>query len=327
MKKILAICGPTGVGKTQVALMLAKKFNGELISADSRQIYKGLDVATGKDIETAIKKPLPWKEKSTNYYWELEGIPIYLLDVANIEDDFSAAKYKVLGARALEYVYSKNKLPIIVGGTGFYLKALLEKIPTLGIPPNQKLRSAYSNKSPGELLLLLSHLNPELAESLNPSERANKQRLIRRIEILQSGQTVTKESTAQPYDILYIGVTTSEENLRKKINARIDSWIDNMEKETEKIARNKVSWSYQSMNALGYKQWREYLEGRQTKEEAIKRWKIAEWHYAKRQITWFKKQKNINWVDVDDSRCEEKIEKLVRSWYNQTNGTNNRNLS
>ena len=322
-QKLLVICGPTGVGKTALGIELAKKFNGEIVSADSRQIYKRLDIATGKDIAGGERrKLLPYKEEGIEYYWEIKGIPIYLLDVVDPEENFSVAQYHQLATRAINYIQTVKKLPIIVGGTGLYVRSLLQNIQTLGIPPNESLRLAYKEKSANELFMILSRLNLELANSLNESEKSNKQRLIRRIEIAQSDpQLVELAKAAQ--NVLQLSLTAPYPILKQKIYERIDQWVaQGAEKEIEKLLRSGVGWEDQSMSSLGYKEWESYFKGEKTKDEAVTNWKAKEWQYAKRQLTWFKKDLATAWFDVTDPNYPLNVEEAVKNWYNGAGAEN-----
>ncbi len=330
LPKLLIICGPTGVGKTALGIDIAKKFDGELVSADSRQVYRGLDIATGKDIGGGERKKLPFREEGTEYFWEVEGIPIYLLDLVDPEESFSVAQYYQLATRAINYIRSVKKLPIVVGGTGLYIKSLLENLQTLGIPPNLGLRTAYEGKTAGQLLMILARLNPDLANSLNESEKSNKQRLIRRIEVAQHSGVMEPAWAVADFNprpsqrrlksantaVLQIALTAPYPILKERIFTRIDEWVKlGAEAEIEKLVKKGLAWENQSMSSLGYKEWKPYFEGIKTKEEVISEWKTKEWQYAKRQITWFKKDKNILWLKITDSGWQSRIEKMVKKWY------------
>lgn len=300
--RLLIICGPTGVGKTDLGIKLAKKFNGEIVSADSRQVYRGLDVATGKGIKGG------------------EGVPIYLLDVVDPRDNFSVAQYYQLATRAIDHIRSAKKIPIIVGGTGLYIKSLLGDIQTLGVPPNQSLRMAYEGKTAAELFMILTRLSPELANSLNESEKSNKQRLIRRIEIAQSAEALQPTAyQPQPDNVLQLALTAPYPILKQRIFDRIDQWVaQGAEKEIKKLLKSGIDWNNQSMSSLGYKEWEPYFKGEKTKEEIIANWKTKEWQYAKRQITWFKKDPTILWFNITDHNYPQNVETVVKNWYNKS---------
>ena len=261
MNKVLIICGPTATGKTKLALELAKKFNGELINADSRQVYVGLDALTGKDRSVEI--------------------PIWLYDVADKE--FSVAHFVHLAREAIETIQSRGKLAIVVGGTGFYLRALTESIDTLSIPPNWKLRRQLETLSVEELQ---KRVDRKRLEKMNDSDRKNPRRLIRAIEV--AGRP---GKAAQPtYDAVWIGLTAPLPVLKQRIEERIKERFD---KATREIKDDLPT-------ILGLNIVRKFIGGEIGKEEAIAKWTQLEYQYAKRQMTWFRKQKQIAWYTIPD---------------------------
>lgn len=299
--KLLVIVGPTAVGKTELALDLAKKFGGELISADSRQVYRKMDIATGKE-----------KERYKN-------VPVYLIDVVGPKESFSVAQFTMMAEKVIVDIHKRGKLPILVGGTGLYIKAVIDGIDTIGVPPNQPLRAAYARKTTDELFEVLLHLNPELASRLNPSERKNKQRLIRKIEIEQKQSKFKyKSKKKREFDVLFVGLTAAKDVLKERIWKRVDGWVkEGIEKEIKSLLDSGVTWQNQSMSALGYRQWRPYFEQKATREQVIKKWKSEEWQYARRQMTWFRKDKRICWFDVIEDGWRHKVEKLAENWYDK----------
>lgn len=308
--KVLVICGPTGVGKTDLGISLAKKFNGEIISADSRQVYKKLDLSTGKDLEHA---------KRAKGWWEIEGVPIHLVDIVEPDENFSVARYQHIAKGVLNEILSQRRLPILIGGTGLYIKAVIDGIDTLDIPPNEELRSHYKSKSTGELLMILARFDPELANSLNKSEQSNKQRLVRRIEVAQLGMGhIAREQKKPSFSTLFIGLIASDTVLREQIGKRIDQWFrSGAEEEVRNLLDEGISWENQAMSALGYKQWQPYFEGQSTKEEVVSQWKTEEYQYAKRQLTWFRKDPRVVWFDTTESTWREDVDKLISNWYHR----------
>lgn len=324
MEKALVICGSTATGKTQLGVELAQRFNGEIVSADSRQVYKGMDISTGKELPANAKFKIQNSKlqvKNQNFrlgYYLFDGVPVWMLDVVPPAQSFSVADYCTLSRRVISNILKRGKLPIVVGGTGFYIKALTDGIETIGIPQNIALRAAYNNKSTSELLDILFHLNPDIANRLNPSEKKNKARLLRRIEIAQSSRKVGQSLGRKlGHEFLQIGLAAPRDVLRERINKRIDSWLaSGAQDEIVSLLSRGLSWGAQSMSALGYRQWKPYFDGKVGKEEIVEKWKTEEWQYARRQITWFTRDKRITWFDITHEGWKEKVEETVGNWYN-----------
>lgn len=284
MDKLLVICGPTATGKTNLAFNLAKKFNGELVSADSKMVYKYMDIGTGKD-----------KDK----YGTIFGY-----DLVNPNEEFSVSHYIKFAENKIEKIIDQKKLPILVGGTGLYIKALLNGIETIEIKPNKKLRKEYSTKSAVELFEILKKINPQKANSLNESDRKNPRRLIRAIEIFSQISEHNIIVSKPRYDVLMIGLQAPKEILKEKIAKRVDERVNlGFEKEIGFLRQNNF-WEGAPKFTLGYKDWPD-----------IKKWKLEEFKYAKRQITWFKKDQRINWFNITHKNYEKEVEKLIRKWY------------
>lgn len=329
MQKVLTICGPTAVGKTSVALELAKKTHADILVADSRQVYKGMDIVTGKDIPklSSFQFPVASLERLGIGCWETnEGVRIWLTDLVNPKNDFSVALWHKAALKVLNLLKKEKSLPIVVGGTGLYIKSLSGEIETIGVPPNKSLRSSLSTKTKEELFEILAQLNSVKAASLNNSDKNNPYRLIRAIEIADFGfvsgknQLKTSKSPSrkkEKFDILKIGLTTNREELFKRIELRVNSRLESGAiEETEKLLSNGLARQEKPMTVFGYKQLADYLSGKITKESAIKKWKIEEYKYAVRQLTWFKKDHEIIWFDINDVDWVQKLEKIVQNWYN-----------
>jgi tRNA dimethylallyltransferase len=317
MKKILVVCGPTATGKTGLGLKLAKKFNGEIISADSRQIYKGMDIATGKDIGQG---------KWLKDHWEIEGIPLWLLDIVEPNVEFSVAHYVDLAWGKIKDIWQKDKLPIIVGGTGFYIKAVLENIPSQGVPPNWLLRKKLETKSVGSLFEELASLDSSRAGQMNISDRQNKRRLIRAIEIArwQLINRLPEKENLPFFETLSIGLKDSLKSLYQKIDQRIEEHFKmGAKKEVEQLLEKGFSWDLSSMSAMGYREWQPFFEKKEDLSEVLTRWKFNEHAYARRQMTWFKKDKRIKWFDIHRKGWENGVEKEVSIWYIKNNAKKN----
>ncbi len=357
MKKLLVIYGPTATGKTSLALSLARKFNGELISADSRQVYKGMDIGTGKDIPKNARfkiLDLGYTNKKLGYY-EIQETKLWGYDLVEPERDFSVAQYISIAEKIINNIWNRKKLPILVGGTGFYIKGVVDGINTLQIPRNEVLRRALEEKSADELLKILTKTDPVKSERMNVSDRKNPRRLIRAIEVAKYNKNIKtvlmiRIISTDEIESLFIGLTAPRDLLNERIEKRVEDRLkQGIEKEIVNLLKGGVSSNGQSMQSLGYKQWKDYFEKfydfgyekRNTenteeksedieidntegteltenteRKKATELWKQAEKQYAKRQITWFKKDKRIRWFDISKKNWRNDVEKVVREWHN-----------
>jgi tRNA dimethylallyltransferase len=345
MKKLLVICGPTATGKTRLALCLAKKFNGELISADSRQVYKKLDIGTGKDIPKSFEirnlpacrqgRDLEFKDFKVSYYTNGK-IRLWGYGLVEPTEEFSVGQFMKIANVIIDDIEKRGKLPILVGGTGLYIQGVVDGISTASIPKNIKLRKSLKKKSAEELFDQLSKIAPVKAASLNSSDKKNPRRLIRAIEIAQfkaENEALPKyQPNINKRDVLLIGLTAPKKILDEKIARRIEKRIkQGIENEIKNLLKQGIDFDNQSMNALGYKQWAQYKSyllpnttcsrrksdytGQAIRKKVIKNWKQAEKQYAKRQITWFRKNKKINWFDISKKDWQESVEELTEKWY------------
>lgn len=286
--KILAVLGQTGTGKSALAVRLARKFMGEVVSADSRQVYRGLNIGTGK----ITKK-------------EMRGVPHHLLDVADPRQIFTASDYRRLAVTALEDILARGKLPIICGGSGFYADALLKPGLIPPVPPDAELRKSLQKKSPRELILILQKLDPERAHSI---DQHNARRIVRAIEIAKKlGGVPPHENTPKPYHVLHIGLTLPDEELKQRLLQRLNERIkQGMVAEARKLHARGLSWKRMEELGLEYRYLAQYLGGTMTKKKMIDGLGQEIWHYAKRQKTWFKKNRDIKWFYPSDYRSIEK---------------------
>lgn len=320
MKKILAIVGPTAMGKTALALKVAGRFNGNLISADSRQVYTGMDIGTGKDIPSgAVKKEsiLTYREKPISYY-EINGIRLWGYDLIAPHTRFSVADYIEIVAQILKLIRQENNLPILVGGTGLYLKAILDGIETAVVPPNQSLREKFQHINPAKLFEALALLDVRKANQLNASDRKNPRRLIRALEIAEWKKTNHPEVEVpkEELDVLKIGLITNRQVIVSKLKARIEKRIkQGLEGEINGLLNEGVQWKDQAFAALGYREWQDYFKKEKTLTGVKTEWLHDEEMYVKRQITWFKKDKKVIWFDIMKENWEENVEKIVAEWY------------
>lgn len=318
--KLLVICGPTATGKTGLGIKLAKTINGEIVSADSRQVYKGLNIGTGKDLPKGAKLQFLWLKKFG--YYEIDGIKIWGYDLADPRHSFNVSQYLRFAERIIADIIKRGKTPILVGGTGLYIKGVIDGIPTADIPKNNRLRRSLEDKNAGELFENLARLDPIKSASMNASDRKNPRRLIRAIEVATWKVTYGEETgnvKKEVYDVLQIGLTANEKLLADKIEKRVSQRFKNkLKNEIASLLKNHVDWNMQSMSSMGYGEWKDYFEGRKSEKEVIKIWEMEEKKYVKRQMIWFKKDNRINWFDITSPDYPENVENNVLVWHNST---------
>jgi len=275
-QKIIVIVGPTSSGKSDLGIMLARKFNGEIISADSRQVYRGMNIGTGK----VTKK-------------EQRMVRHHLLDVASPKNIFTAGEFKRLGQKVLSDIAKRTKTPIIVGGTGFYIDAMLERASLAEVPPNPKLRARFDKLTVKKLFEKLKKSDPARAAAI---DRHNKRRLIRALEIIDALGKVPRPPTRTPQvRILWLGLKPGD--LDKKIGIRLDKRLrKGMMREIKKLREKGVSWKRFYAFGLEYRWVSLYLRGKLTYKEMRNGLLRDIIKYSKRQMTWFKRNKEIHWL-------------------------------
>ena len=290
--KILVIVGPTASGKTRMAVELAQRHNGEVISADSMQIYRTMDIGTAK----------PTKE-------EMGGIPHHMIDVADPEEDFSVARYVEMAARCVDDVLERGKLPIVAGGTGLYIDSLLSGRTFAPFSPDSALRGELEReleeKGGQAMLEALAQVDPEAAQRLHPNDH---KRIIRALEVYRStGKTITqhnRETQAIPprYNALTIGLAFQDRQaMWRRIDQRVDEMVAaGLEDEVRRLLTSGISPKCTAMQAIGYKEFTQALSGEMTWQEAADVVKLRSRQYAKRQLTWFGRNPNTRWVRWDD---------------------------
>jgi len=276
----MAIVGPTAIGKTKYSINLAKQVNGEIISADSRQIYKGLDIGSGK----VTKK-------------EMRGVPHHLLDVASPKKVFSVHDFKKMAEPILLDIIARGKRPIIVGGTGFYIDALLGNSMLPEVPPNPALRKKLYKYSAPENFARLKKLDPKRAKMIDPK---NNIRIVRAIEIATTLGSVPKlKKVPLPYKVVWMGLTAPREVLRENIENRLRTrMMQGLLEEVEKLHKGGLSWKRLEELGLEYRYIALYLEGKLPDEDLEKILVEKIYQYAMRQLRWFKRNKEINWVEI-----------------------------
>ena|SRR3989344_6135013 len=304
IQKIVVILGPTASGKSNLGIKIARKFNGEIISADSRQVYRGMDIGTGK-----INKK------------EQRIIKHHLLDVANPKKVFTVSDFKKLGQEAINNIQCRYKIPIIVGGTGFYIDVLLDRMTIAEVSPNKKLRAKLEKQSAEQLLKRLRKIDPERAGNIDTK---NKRRIIRALEIVLT----TKKPSPKPLnlyrdrilnsDVLFLGIAISLEILKKKIKMRLDNRLkQGMVREVVKLHKQGVGWKRLDDFGLEYRQISRWLKNSKRKQkqsfsnsQEYKNLLRDIIKYSKRQMTWFKRNKDIHWVK-NRNGAEKLIKKFI----------------
>lgn len=291
--KLLIIVGPTASGKTSLSIKIAKQFKGEVISADSRQVYRGLDIGSGKVTKA-----------------EMEDVPHHLLDIVEPTTVYTAKDFVIDAEQAVTEISNRDKLPIIAGGTFFYIDALLKKASLPEVEPDEELRSLLLKKTAEELFTELKGLDSERAETIDPH---NSRRLVRAIEIASALGKVPKHSpTDSPYDTLTFGIQISKEELHKNIKIRLEERLkEGMIEEVETLLKKGVSHERLEDLGLEYRYLSLYLRGEMDYETATTELETKIRQFAKRQLTWLKRDQSIIWIDPKDT---ENIFSTVNEW-------------
>ena len=296
--KVISIVGPTASGKTKLAVKLAQKFNGEIVSADSMQIYKGMQIATAKPT-----------------FDETEGVKHHLIDFVSPDETYSVAMFVKDASKCIADIYSRGKLPFIVGGTGLYVDSLLNNITFSEEQRDEKLslelRKIYEEQGIDTLLKMLSEFDIDSANRLK-AER-NPKRIIRAIEFYKTtGITITEQNEKSnleksPYSPIKIGLNFKDRaKLYERINKRVDLMLENgLVNEAKDVLSSKLSFT--SIKAIGYKELLPYFNGEKTLDECVEKLKMETRRYAKRQITWFKRDLDTNWLYADEYNSFEEL--------------------
>jgi len=304
-KKVIAIIGPTAVAKTKASIEIALALDGEIISGDSMQIYRGMNIGTAKVTED-----------------EMQGIPPHLIDIKDPWEEFSAAEFKELATHCIEEITNRGKVPIIVGGTGLYIQAVLSGYHFSKAASNQEYRVFLEKRIEEEgiekVYNELLTIDPESIKRIHPN---NVRRVIRALEIYhETGLTMTeylkKQEQEAPYDDLIIGLTMERDLLYDRINKRVDQMVQQGLIEEVRALYEAGIRDCQSVQAIGYKELYDYFEGKVSKEEAIELLKRNSRRYAKRQLTWFRNKMDVNWVDMslavqNETIFAEKIQEIL----------------
>ena len=307
-KPLIILTGPTAVGKTSLSIGLANAVNGEIISADSMQVYKHMDIGSAK---------------ITNR--EMQGIKHYLIDVLDPKEDFNVYIFQKLCRKAMDEIYAKGKIPVLVGGTGFYIQAILRDIEftenedETGL--RKELEALAADQGPAYLHNMLKEIDPKSAESIHPN---NIKRMIRALEYYRlTGQKISEHNDEQrgrksPYKFCLFVLNDD----RKKLYERIDKRVDLMKQaglldEVKWLKENGCTRDMISMQGLGYKELLDYLAGEISLDEATEKIKLSTRHFAKRQLTWFRREQDTIWIDKRDFKDEQEILEVMKHYMKQ----------
>ena len=293
--KIICVVGATASGKTDLAVKLAKAVDGEIVSADSMQVYKNMPIATA----VATKE-------------EQEGVPHHLVEFLNTDETFSVADYVELAKSKIAEITSRGRVPIVAGGTGLFVDSLVKNISFSEVGSNAEIRNELAEKSNEELYEKLLKLDANAAEDIHPN---NRKRVIRALELCMSGISKTEQNensmlVDSPYDALYIGIGYKDrQKLYDRINKRVDLMLEaGLENEARQMLGKQGLTARQ---AIGHKELQPYIDGKITLDEATENLKRETRRYAKRQLTWFRRNENINWLYADEMSRDELVEKAV----------------
>jgi tRNA dimethylallyltransferase len=294
MQKLIVILGPTASGKTDAGIAVARAVDGEVICADSRTIYRGMDIGTAK--------PEGSREWGVGSILELdrpllvEGIPHWGLDLADPDEVFTVSEFQAYADKKIAEIASRGKMPILVGGTGLYIRALIDRPTFAEVPPNPNFRAEVATKSDAELFDEIAELDPDAAATI---DEKNRRRLERALEILRGTGKPLAESRSwgeKIYEPIMIGMSVPRETLYDRLDTRVDIMVAKGLVDEVRALRAKYGSEAPGMTGIGYRQICEFLDAKSTLSNAITRIKIDTRHYAKRQETWFKHDSRITWV-------------------------------
>jgi tRNA dimethylallyltransferase len=310
LKPLIVILGPTASGKTDLAIKLAKKFNGEIVCADSRTIYQGMDIGTAKPVPKIRNS----KSKIRNGYI-IKGVSHYLIDIVKPNQNFTVAQFKKMAIKIIKDIQQRKKIPFLVGGTGLYISAIVDNLEIPAVRPDKNLRKKLESQAKkygsDYLYKKLIKLDPE---AKNFIQKENLRRVIRALEVclkLKKPFSQLRKKGGPLFKILQIGIKIPRKKLYQRINQRVEQMIKmGLVDEVKKLSK-KYSLNLPSMSAIGYREIGLYLQNKISLNQAIELIKKNTRHYAKRQMTWFKKDKRIHWLSANNFQ---KIQKLIKKF-------------
>ncbi len=299
MKKVLVIVGPTAIGKSDFAIAAAQALDGEIISGDSIQVYRGLSIGSGKVTQD-----------------EQELAPHHLIDILNADENYSVADFQNKARQIIDELSAQEKLPIICGGTGLYIKACLYDYEFSEQSTVQE--DSWKEVDNETLYAMLKEVDPKACESIHIN---NRKRIIRALTIAKSGINKSAMEQAQEhkmvYDVLLLGLTCEREHLYERINKRVDNMVkEGLFEEIETLLSREITFDHQAMQGIGYREWRNYFNQESSKEEVVEKIKTHSRQFAKRQYTWFNNQMNVNWIDIEKEDWKKQALETILAWRN-----------
>lgn len=299
MKKIIILVGPTGVGKTSLSLELAKKYDSEIISGDSMQVYKEMTIGTAK-----IKPE------------EMQGIVHHMIDCFSYKDEFNVKVFQSEARKYIEQISAQNKVPIICGGTGLYIKSLYYDYEFADEEEDEEFKAFLRSRSNDECYGMLKVVDPKSCETIHRNNRKRVERALMRAHLGNKKSEKEEAQKHQPiYDAYVIGLTASRETLYERINKRVDQMMEEgLLEEVKTLIHDESDWQLQSLQGIGYKEWKNYFENQSSLEETVERIKKNSRNFAKRQYTWFNHQMKVHWYNIEEEHYKEKIFKDIEEW-------------
>ncbi len=300
-KKIIAVVGPTAAGKTSLGITIAKEIGGEVISVDSRQIYRGMDIGTGKEPGEWVEHDIEKGGSIEQLYGArkrlvIDGVVHWGIDIVDPDQVYSASEFKDYAEQKIDEIVSRGHVPVLVGGTGFWLKAIVENLDLGSVAADEKLREELGTQGVGYLFAEYKRLDPEGAQTI---DRDNKRKLVRALEVTKlTGKPFSelKTSGEPKYNVLTLGITHERDVLAERISTRVEQMVAEGLVDEVRGLREKYGCDIESMTGIGYRQVCRFLEGEDSLEEAIEEIKKDSRRYAKRQMTWWKRDGSIQWV-------------------------------
>lgn len=306
LPKAVAVVGPTASGKTSLAIALARRFGGEIVSADSRQLYRGMRIG-------AAVPEGRWTSKEGRRSYLVEGVPHHLMDVRSPARPVTAAEFRAMAARKLRDIARRGKVPFLVGGTGLYVSAVVDGLAIPEVPPDPAVRGKLERLPTGRLYGMLARRDPAYAARI-PKE--NRRYVIRALEVMQATGTpfseLQRRRTPAEFEWLRLGIMRPREELYRRIDRRVDEMMgEGLRDEAARLGR-RYGWERPSMTGIGHRQFRAYLEGEEPLEKAVVRLKRDTRRYAKRQLTWFRRDRKIVWVK-GEAEAVRRVQKFLKN--------------